>query len=106
MVLLSSKYVNIYHIWFNITYNHGHPNEPDFVVETDGKIYLVEVKGEDKMNLPDVIAKKNRAIKYCEVVSRWGKANGYKEWEYLFIPSKQIQESSSFEQLAKRFGEG
>lgn len=90
---------------FNITYNHGHLYEPDFVVETDGKIYLVEVKGEDKMNIPDVIAKKNRAIKYCEVVSRWGKANGYKEWQYLFIPSKQIQENSSFEQLARRFGE-
>lgn len=90
---------------FNITYNHGHPYEPDFVVETEGMIYLVEVKGEDKINQPDVIAKKNRAIKYCEVVSRWGKANGYKEWQYLFIPSKQIQESSSFEQLAKRFGE-
>lgn len=90
---------------FNITYNHGHPYEPDFVVETDGKIYLVEVKGEDKINMPDVIAKKNRAIKYCEVVSRWGKANGYKEWQYLFVPSKQIQENSSFEQLAKRFWE-
>lgn len=91
---------------FNITYNHGRSYEPDFVVETEEKIYLVEVKGEDKMNDPDVIAKKNRAIKYCEVVSRWGKANGYKEWQYLFIPSKQIQENSSFEQLAKRFGEG
>lgn len=90
---------------FNITYNHGHPYEPDFVVETGGKIFLIEVKGEDKINMPDVIAKKNRAIKYCEAVSRWGKANGYKEWQYLFIPSKQIQENSSFEQLAKRFRE-
>lgn len=90
---------------FNITYNHGHPYEPDFVVETNRKIYLVEVKGEDKLNIPDVVAKKKRAIKYCEVVSSWGKVNGYKEWQYLFIPSKQIHENSSFEQLAKRFGE-
>ena len=90
----------------SLTYNHGHPYEPDFVVETERKIYLVEVKGEDKINEPDVIAKKNRVVKYCEVVSRWGKTNGYKEWQYLFIPSKQIQENSSFEQLAKRFGEG
>ena len=43
---------------FNITYNHGHSYEPDFVVETEGVIYLVEVKGEDKLNDPDVIAKK------------------------------------------------
>ena len=47
---------------FNITYNRGHNYELDFVVETDSAIYLVEVKGEDKLNDPDVIAKKNRGI--------------------------------------------
>ena len=90
---------------FNITYNHGHAYEPDFVVETKDTIYLVEVKGEDKLQDPDVIAKKKRGIQYCEVASRWGKANGYKEWKYLFIPSKQIMPNSSFVQLAKRFQE-
>ena len=88
---------------FNITYNHGHNYEPDFVVETKDIIYLVEVKGEDKLNDPDVIAKKKRGIQYCEVASRWGKANGYKEWRYLFIPSKQVMPNSSFMQLAERF---
>ena len=34
---------------------------------------------------------------------RWGKANGYKQWKYLFIPSKQIMPNSSFMQLAKMF---
>lgn len=88
---------------FNITYNHGHSYEPDFVVETEGVIYLVEVKGEDKLNDPDVIAKKKRGIQYCEVATRWGKANGYKEWQYLIIPSKQVMPNSSFMQLAKQF---
>lgn len=88
---------------FNITYNHGHNYEPDFVVETDDTIYLVEVKGEDKLSDPDVIAKKKRGIQYCKVASRWGKANGYKQWRYLFIPSKQVMPNSSFMQLAKRF---
>ena len=88
---------------FNITYNHGRNYEPDFVVETESTIYLVEVKGEDKLNDPDVIAKKKRGIQYCEVASRWGKANGYKEWRYLFIPSKQVMPNSSFMLLAKRF---
>lgn len=90
---------------FNITYNHGHSYEPDFVVETDTMIYLVEVKGEDKLNAPDVIAKKNRAVQYYAVASRWGQANGYKDWQYLFIPSKEVKISSSFMQLAKRFKE-
>ena len=88
---------------FNITYNHGHSYEPDFVVETESVIYLVEVKGEDKLNDPDVIAKKKRGIQYCEVATRWGKANGYKEWRYLFIPSKQVMPNSSFMQLARQF---
>lgn len=90
---------------FNITYNHGRKYEPDFVVETADTVYLVEVKGEDKLNDPDVIAKKKRGVRYCEVASRWGKANGYKQWRYLFIPSKQVMPSSSFMQLAKRFEE-
>lgn len=88
---------------FNITYNRGHNYEPDFVVETEDAIYLVEVKGEDKINDPDVIAKKNRGIQYCEVATRWSKANGYKPWRYLFIPSKQVMANSSFMQLAQRF---
>ncbi|MDU1963007.1 DEAD/DEAH box helicase [Enterocloster clostridioformis] len=90
---------------FNITYNHGRNYEPDFVVETENVIFLVEVKGEDKLKDPDVISKKKRAIKYCDVASHWGKANGYKEWQYLFIPSKQVMPNSSFMQLAKRFRE-
>lgn len=88
---------------FNITYNHRHTYEPDFVVETEDTIYLVEVKGEDKLNDPDVIAKKKRGVQYCEVASRWGNANGYKAWQYLFIPSMQVRVNSSFSQLAKQF---
>ena len=90
---------------FNITYNHGHYYEPDFVVETENVIYLVEVKGEDKLNDPDVIAKKERGIQYCAVASRWGKANGCKEWRYLFIPAGQIRPNSSFAMLAERYKE-
>lgn len=70
---------------------------------TENVIYLVEVKGEDKLDDPDVVAKKKRGIQYCEVATRWGKANGYKEWCYLFIPSKQVMPNSSFMQLAQQF---
>lgn len=90
---------------FNITYNRNRRYEPDFVVETADIIYLVEVKGEDKLKDPDVIAKKERGVQYCAVASRWGKANGYKEWRYLFIPAGQIRSSSSFAMLAERFKE-
>ena len=88
---------------FNITYNRGRHYVPDFVVETDKEIYLIEVKGEDKLNDADVIAKAKMAIKYCEVVSNWAKANGRKEWKYIFIPSKEIQINSSLASLIQRF---
>ena len=90
---------------FNITYNHGHRYEPDFVVEVEDMIYLVEVKGEDRMDKSDVAAKKERAVRYCKAVSAWGKANGYKQWQHLFIPAGEIHSNSSFGQLAKRFVE-
>lgn len=88
---------------FNITYNRGRYYVPDFVVETDDCFFIVEVKGEDKINDADVIAKSNKAIKFCEVSSNWSKENGRKEWKYLFIPSKEIMPSSSFKNLIDRF---
>lgn len=90
---------------FNITYDHGKHYWPDFVVETKDKIYLVETKAKKDMNKPDVIAKKNRAIQYCEVATRWSLANGYKPWQYLLIPAEQVLLNSSFMQLAQRFCE-
>lgn len=88
---------------FNITYNHGHNYEPDFVVETEWVIYLVEVKREDKIEDPDVLVKKDRGVQYCEAATRWAEANGYKPWRYLFIPSMQVKTNSSFRQLAQQF---
>ena len=88
---------------FNITYNHSKNYEPDFVVETEDTIYLVEVKAERDLNDPDVIAKKKRGILYCETVTHWSEANGYKPWTYLFIPANQIYPNSTFKMIATRF---
>lgn len=90
---------------FNISYEYNgkHRYEPDFVVETQDVIYLVEVKRSDMTEMEEVIAKKDRAISYCKIVSEWSKANGYKEWEHIFIPDDAISEYCTFEQLSKRF---
>ena len=88
---------------FNLTYNRGKHYQPDFVVETKDTIYLVEIKGEDKLNDPDVIAKKDRSIKYCRTVSNWSNENGYKPWKHLFIPAAKIQATTSFAQLSNLF---
>lgn len=88
---------------FNITYNRGRHYVPDFVVETSDSFFVVEVKGEDKINNADVIAKGKKAVMFCEVASNWANANKKKEWKYVFIPSKEIQVTSSFETLTERF---
>ena len=61
---------------FNITYNRGRHYVPDFVVETKD---TVEVKGEDKINDADVIAKGKKTVMFCDVASSWSKTNNGKE---------------------------
>ena len=90
---------------FNLFYNRNKRYEPDFVVETKDVIYLVEIKGEDKLNDADVIAKKERAIKYCKISSEWARVNDYKEWKYLFIPAKAVKPTVSFDLIKKMYTE-
>lgn len=90
---------------FNITYNRGHEYRPDFVVETADKYYLVEIKDRRKVDEPDVVAKKERAIDYCKVASEYNAANGHKGFEYVFIPDNEVSSSSSFNTLLARFRE-
>ena len=90
---------------FNITYNHGRNYEPDFVVETEDIIYLVEVKAEKDLTDSDVIAKKKRGTLYCETVTHWSEANGYKPWKYLLIPANKIYANSTFRTLIKYVAE-
>ena len=55
------------------------------MVETADCCYLVEVKGENKLTDPDVLDKKKRGIQYCDVSTRWYKANGYKPVSYTHL---------------------
>ena len=87
---------------FNLFYD-GKRYEPDFVIETKEFMYLVEVKGEDRMKDADVTKKRNRAIKYCNVANVYCSEHKLKFWKHLFIPSKEITTTSSFNNLAERF---
>ena len=88
---------------FNITYNGNRIYEPDFVVETEHVIYLAEVKAEKDLNDRDVLAKKDCAVKYCKIATEWDKRNDFKEWRHQFIPSQQVQYSSTFAYLTEAF---
>ena len=65
--------------------------------------YLVEIKDKRRLNDPDVISKKDRALQYCKIASEYNKANGHKEFRYLFIPHDEISSNSSFNNLMQRF---
>ena len=88
---------------FNITYNDGKNYEPDFVVETEKMNYLVEVKGEDKLNDPDVLAKKEKSVEYCKLVSKWAEETENKKWTYVFIPASKITSKSTFKYLSEYY---
>ncbi len=92
---------------FSLKYEYEgkyHDYHPDFVVETADVRYLVEVKGMDKLKDPQVLAKKARGERYCQIVSDWATAAGSKPWHYLFIPEDAVQGSVTFEFLATSYG--
>ena len=84
---------------FNITYDNGKRYEPDFVVESTNCIYLIEVKADNQLDDPTVLAKKERALTYCQLVSSWAKETNNKEWKYVIIPASKITQSSTFKHL-------
>lgn len=68
-----------------------HRYEPDFVVEFEKEIVMIEVKPGEEINAPDVQEKKKTAGKYCELVSKnIGNYGIVKPWRYVIIPTEKI----------------
>lgn len=86
---------------FNIYYGPGGTSryEPDFVVETDNGIFMVETKASNEMDSRPVIEKAHAALVYCRAVSSWNKDNGGKAWDYALISHDDVRLNSSFEYL-------
>ena len=59
---------------------------PDFIVETNDKMYLVETKGADKVMDRNVQQKRRAATEWCEKINHLQELsrNG-KEWEYILL---------------------
>ena len=85
---------------FDIKYNGGKNYEPDFVIETKKAIYVVEVKRDDMLNDADVLAKKQKSMEYCKLVSKWAEETGNKKWIYVLIPASKILSESTFRYLS------
>ncbi|HSK72676.1 MAG TPA: RNA-binding domain-containing protein, partial [Pyrinomonadaceae bacterium] len=71
---------------------------PDFVVDDDETIYLVEVKSAAELKSETVKRKAKAAIAWCEAVS----AINEKKWEYKIIPHDSILQTDSFDGVLSR----
>ena len=92
---------------FQIYYKQGadHPEyQPDFVAETDAMIYMLEPKAKDAMDDADVLAKRDVAVKWCEMASVHASTYGGKPWQYALIPHDVIAENMTLAVLARQFG--
>ncbi|MFV0211939.1 DEAD/DEAH box helicase family protein [Empedobacter falsenii] len=83
--------------------NNSKRYEPDFVVETEDAIYMIEPKSKDKMQDSDVLQKADAAITYCKYATEYNLENGGKPWHYLLIPHDEINKTINFAYLLNKF---
>lgn len=67
---------------------------PDFLVETADKKYMIEVKAANQTDNEDVQEKAKAALKWCECASKVD-ADG-KTWEYRLVPGDKIVVGNTF----------
>jgi type III restriction enzyme len=91
---------------FQIYYKSGADHleyQPDFVAETDGVIYMLEPKARTEMAAPDVVAKKDVAVRWCQQATDHAKTCSGKPWKYVLIPHDAVAENVTPERLAGQF---
>ena len=71
---------------------------PDFLVETKDKKYMVEVKAVNQTDTEEVQEKALAGIKWCECASQVDADN--KPWEYRLIPGDNIAVGNTFKYVA------
>ena len=89
---------------FHIYWNHNSRRyHPDFVVETDSAIYLVETKKEKDVDSSDVQEKARAAVQYCAHATEFTTRNGGKPWKYILIPHNAVKINMSVDNLVKAY---
>lgn len=88
---------------FKIFDHHGLPYQPDFVVETDGAKFVIEVKRQSEMTDAEVLRKADAASLWCHIATKvHGNKTGDKSWTYLLIPENDVQENYTVAGLAAK----
>jgi type III restriction enzyme len=90
-----------FNIWYN---NNSDRYVPDFVVETDFTIFLIEIKAENELDDKFVKMKQEAAVNYCKNASEINKERNEKEWKYVLIPHNKTDTNMTFSKLVIEFG--
>ena len=86
--------------WRDAEGESHHRYEPDFVVELEHEIVMIEVKPKGEIDTQSVQAKMQTADKYCEIVNRnIGKYGIQKPWRYVILATDRISVRSTVEGL-------
>lgn len=79
-----------------IYYNQTKSYNPDFIVETNDKMYLCELKEAKKIESDEEVKQKAiAAVEWCKHASSHAKENEGKEWVYLLIPHDDVDSNKS-----------
>lgn len=83
---------------FNIYYDPAATKryEPDFIVETEKRIYMVETKAARDVDTEEVRAKAKAAQEYCRAVTEWNADHNGKPWEYDVVSHDDVRLNFSF----------
>jgi type III restriction enzyme len=77
---------------FKIYWGNGaHQYEPDFIVESESTIYMIETKADKDIDDKDVQEKKKAAEDYCRIVSEYTHKNGGKPWWYAIVTASSVE---------------
>lgn len=88
---------------FQIFYHKDIAYEPDFVVETKDRMFLVEVKRRCDLDSPVVKKKAEAAVLWCTLATKHAKKNQGKPWSYLLIPHDAVDITMTLNGLANKF---
>jgi type III restriction enzyme len=91
---------------FRIFYRNGTDHleyQRDFVAETRDITYMLEPKARNEMADPEVLAKRDAAVTWCDLTSEYAVNNGGKPWKYALIPHDAVAENMTLAGLASRF---
>lgn len=97
------KWLRPAHNQFHIYWNHNSSRyEPDFVIETEDEIFLVETKQEGEIDSANVQEKAQAALVYCSNATNYTTKNGGKPWRYVLIPHNEVMQNMGFKTLVQK----